>query len=199
MALTDIERVRLKIGDKPQLKREVVEGDGTAEHFKLRFEPVQATPVPQVWVNDSIQVENTDYTVNYEQGIITFLSAPVENDNIVFQYYSTVYTDDEIQDFVDQYISPGVAAAHIMFAWAADIAKLAKRETLQGGGGVGSVTRDTSVAAKELRATAAALLEYELEHGETIGSQVPAEGLTEIPWTEQTAEDIVYQKFLREN
>jgi hypothetical protein len=55
------------------------------------------------------------------------------------------------------------------------------------------------VAAKELRATAQALLDYELEYGEEAGSQIPAEGLTEVPWTEQSHQDIAYQRFIREN
>lgn len=199
MALTDIQRVRLKIGDKETIRREVNTGDATAEHFKLKFQPVSQTNVPQIWVDDVLQAEGVDYTVDYDQGVISFTAAPLADQSIVIQYYSTIYTDAEIQDFLDQYTSVGMAAAQIMFAWAADIAKIAKRETLQGGGGVGAVTRDTSVASKELRATAQALLDYELEYGDSAGTQVPAEGLTEIPWTEQVAQDIDYQEWVREN
>jgi hypothetical protein len=200
MALTAIERVRRKTGDRPALRRESNKGDGVAQHYKLKFEPVQAAPAPQVWINDILKVETTNYVVNYEQGIISINVPPIENDNLIFQYYSVVYTDAEVQDFLDQYSqNVNISAAHILLAWAADIAKLAKRETLQGGGGLGAVTRDTSVAAKELRATAKALMDYEIEYGETLGSQIPAEGLTEIPWTEQLHYDIVGQKFIRDN
>lgn len=200
MTLSTIERVRRKTGDRPSLRRESNKADGIAQHYKLKMEPVQTSPPPDVWKNDILQTEGADYTVNYEQGIIDFTAVPATNASLVFQYYSVVYTDVDIQDFLDQYSdNPNITAAHILLAWAADIAKLAKRETLQGGGGLGAVTRDTSVAAKELRATAKALLDYEIEYGTTLGTQVPAEGLTEVAWTEQVHQDIIDQKFIRNN
>ena len=115
----------------------------------------------------------------------SFAVAPAANDVLIFQYYASVWTDVEIEDFLSQYGSNiNITSAHILFAWAADAAKLAKRETLSGGGGVGAVTRDTSVAARELRNTAKAIMDWEVEYGESLGSQIPAEGLTEVPWTE---------------
>lgn len=200
MSLTSVERVRRKIADRPQLRRERIDANGVSDRFKLKFEPVQTTPAPEVWVDDVSQVENTDYTVDYENGIIIMATSPAENQKLVFQYYSVIWTDVDIQDFLDQYADvTNVAAAHVLLAWSADAAKIAKRETLSGGGGLGAVTRDTSVAARELRNTAKALLDWEIEYGDSLGSQIAADGLTEIPWTEAAFSDIESQRWIREN
>lgn len=200
MALTSIQRVRLKIGDRVRLNRESNKGDGAAANFKLKFEPVQTSPTPEVWKNAALQTEGTDYDIDYDQGIVQFAVEPAANDDLVYQYYSVIYTDAEIQDFLDQYgDNVLLASGHILYAWAADFAKLAVRETLQGGGGLGAVTRDTSVSAKELRALAQAYLDYEIEHGAESGVDVPAEGLTEVPWTEPQHHEVTYQRFIRDN
>lgn len=200
MALTSLQRIRRKVGDRSVIRRETVTADGVSAHFKLGAEPVAEVPAPDVWLNDALLILDTDFTVNYEQGVITFAVEPAANDKIVFQYYAVVWTDEELQDYLDQFNgNVTIAAAHVLLAWAADVAKIAKRETLSGGGGLGAVTRDTSVASRELRNTAAALLDWEKEYGESLGTSVPADGITEIPWTESAEHDIEYQRWLREN
>jgi hypothetical protein len=200
MALTDIERVRRKIADKLQLRRERFDADGVSDHFKMKFEPISQLPAPEIWINGAQQTEGTDYSVDYEFGIVVFANAPTVNQKLIFQYYASVWTDEEIQDFLDQYSSNlNITSAHMLFAWAADAAKLAKRETLSGGGGVGAVTRDTSVAARELRNTAKALMDWEVEYGESLGTQVPADGLTEIPWTEAAHYATNEQRIIRDS
>ena len=199
MALTSLERVRRKIADRPILRREQASADGVSEHFKLSNDPILPAGV-SVWLNDALQVENTDYVVNADDGVIVFVTAPVANSKLVFQYYSVVWTDADITDFLEQYgDNTNITAAHVLFAWAADAARLAKRETRSGGGGLGAITQDTSVAARELRATAKALMDWEVEYGTEAGTQVPADGLTEIPWTEAAWENIEDQRFIREN
>lgn len=197
---TSLERVRVKIADRVELHRETITANGVSDHFKLQQEPVSASPAPQVWLNDSELVENTDYTVNYDHGVVTFAVSPAQNDRLVFQYYSSVWSDTDIEDMLDQHGgNVTIAAAHVLMAWAADAAKLAKRETRSGGGGLGSITQDTSVAARELRATAKALLDWEIEYGDALGAQIAAEGLTEIPWTEAAFHEIEDQSWIREN
>lgn len=200
MALSQIQRVRNAISDRAQLHRERYDADGTSDRFKLKYEPVNTSPAPQIWANDVLQTEGVDYTVSYEHGIISFTNAPALNAKLIFQYYAVVWTDVEIQDFLDQHGDVvNIAAGHLLFAWSADVAKVAKRETLSGGGGLGAVTRDTSVAARELRNSAQALLDWEREYGVESGTAVPAEGFTEIPWTEAAFEDIEEQTWIREN
>lgn len=200
MALTQIQRVRNAISDRAQLRRERFDANGESDRFKLKYEPVNTSPLPQIWADDLLQTEGLHYTVDYEHGIISFVSAPALNVKLIFQYYAVVWTDEEIQDYLDRYGDVvNVAAGHLLFAWAVDVAKVAKRETLSGGGGLGAVTRDTSVAARELRNSAQALLDWEKEYGVEGGTAVPAEGFTEIPWTEAAFEDIEEQTWIREN
>lgn len=200
MALSSLERVRQKIGDRASIRRETIVADGVSDNFKLRFEPILTSPAPQVWANDVLQVDVTDYVVNYDQGIITFaVDVPVET-KLVFQYYAVVWLDADLQDMLDQYSdNVNIAAAHILLSWAADVAKVAKRETRSGGGGLGAITQDTSVAARELRNTAKALMDWEIEYGDALGSQIAAEGLTEIPWTEAGFYQTEDQRWIREN
>lgn len=194
MTLTSVEQVRLKISDKPTITREVTDGDGTAKYFKLGNAPILMVPVPQVRVDGVLKTENADYTIDYDQGIITFSTAPAAGLELDFIYYHTVFSDAEI----DQFLTDGagntvVAAAYALYAWAADAAKVAKRYTLSGGGGLGQVVGDTSVTAKELRETARALIATEKELGESI----PAEGLTEVSWTEFQYLDGASQSIIR--
>jgi hypothetical protein len=126
-------------------------------------------------------VQNTGFSIDYDNGIVTFTVAPLVNVQVEFTYYWSVFTDAQVQYFLDDSGSNvTIAAAKVLLAVAADAAKIAQRQSLAGGGGLGSVTIDTSVAARELRAAAKALVEMETD----IGSSIPAEGLTEINWTE---------------
>lgn len=195
MAFTTVERVRQKISDKLTIERENAVGDGVSKFFKLGNAPIATEPEISVWINDN---STSAFTLNADDGVVEFTAAPSENDEIVFQYYWSIFSDEEIQDFLDQYNqNVNISAAHLLMALASDAAKIAKRETLIGGGGVGQVTRDTSVAAKELRASAKALIDWEIEYGADNGNQTPAEGLTEVPWTEAAWKGIFNQDIIR--
>jgi len=194
VTLTTIEQVRLKISDKPHITRELTDGDGTGKYFKLGNAQVSLIPIPQIRVDGILKTEGADYTIDYVQGIVTFVAAPAIGLEIDFLYYYTVFSDDEITQFLtDGADNTVVAAAYALYAWAADAAKLAKRYTLSGGGGLGQVVGDTSVTAKELRETAKALIATEKELGESI----PAEGLTEVSWTEFQYLDGAGQSIIR--
>lgn len=193
MALTDIQLVRIKISDKSTITREESEGDALSTNYKLEHAPVLTSPVPLLWINDSLKTEGVDYTIDYTNGIITWAVAPAVNDDIVTQYYWSIFTDEEIQAFLDDAGNVTVASARLLLAIAADAARLAKRQTLAGGGGLGSATIDTSVVARELRNTAQALLSIEAD----IAADIPAEGITEVPWTESNYRRLVDEDFYR--
>jgi len=194
MALSNIDVVRLKSSDKSTITREVTRGDGVASFFKLNHAPIISSVPPEVRVDSNLKTVGADYTVDYSNGIITFIVSPAMNTTIDFVYYWSIFGDEEVQYFIDE--AGGnltVAAARLLLANAADAAKLAKRQTLSGGGGSGSATTDTSVVARELRATADALIKMEKELGESI----PAEGITEVPWTEANYGKQVEQHMIR--
>lgn len=194
MTLSTIDKIRLRSSDKPTLTREVATATGADIYFKLERAPMATAPAPQVRVGGVVKTENVDYTVDYSNGVITFVVAPAVNVDVEFIYYWMIFTDAEIQDFYDEAGSSlALATAKVLMAIAADASKVAQRNAMAGGGGLGSVTLDTSVTARELRATAQAILEMEAKSGETI----PAEGLTEVLWTEFQSGSNVEQQIIR--
>lgn len=195
MVLTTIEAVRLKTSDKATIARDVAIGTGSDKYYKLKNAPILATPAIEVRKNGSLLNELTDYDVELDQGIVTMTNVPVVNDNLEFQYYWVTFSDDEVQYFLTESgDNVTIASARLLLAWAADAAKLAKRQTTSGGGGLGQVVIDTSVAAKALREAAAALIKTE----EDLGESIPAEGLTEIPWTEANYHQMLDQHYTRD-
>jgi hypothetical protein len=195
VSLTDIEAVRLKIADRPLLHRESAEGDASSTEFRLDNSPIQTLPAPMVWMNNGLLTENVNYTVDYTQGVITFASAPLLGADLIFQYTSVVFSDTEIQYYLDTKGNVTLASVELLYAWAADAARGAYKESRSGGGGIGSVTVDTSVKARELRATADAL-KRQYDQLEGTGSAV--EYLTEIAWTESMADRLVVNKIIED-
>lgn len=196
MTLTAIDAVRLKTSDKSEITREVAVANGTQLYWKLQHSPVLLLPVLEVRKNGTLLTEITHYTVDLTYGIVTFATLPALGDDLEFSYYWSIFSDDEVQYFIDEAAGDvTIASARLLLAWAADAAKLAKRQTLSGGGGLGQVVIDTSVAAKELRETAKALIGTEQELGESI----PAEGLTEPAWTEAMYKRQLDQHYVRES
>jgi len=194
--MTTIEAVRLKSSDKSVITREKTVGNGVDKYFKLKNSGLLTSPTPIVFQAGLLKVENTHYTVDYDHGVITFLVVPPQGEEIEFTYYWSVFTDAEVQYFLTEAgDNVTIATAQLLLAWAADASRLAKRQTLSGGGGLGQTVIDTSVAARELRATAKALIDTEVALGESI----PAEGLTEVPWTEQVYHQQVNQHYIRES
>lgn len=194
MTLSTIEAVRLKSSDKSTLTREEAEGTGTDIYYKLGHQSILVSPDDiEVRINNVI---TTAYTTDYTNGVVTFTAAPSLGDDIEFVYYWSIFNDDEVQYFIDE--AGGditVATARLLLALAADAAKVAQRQSMAGGGGLGAVTLDTSVTARELRATAASLLETE----KAIADAIPAEGLTEVAWTEASVRQLIEQDLIRNN
>jgi hypothetical protein len=192
--MDNISAVRLKSSERSVLTKEVGIGNGTSFFWKLAHAPILTSPSDiQIRVNGTIVA---NYTVDYPNGVVTFNSAPAIDAEIEFTYYWSIFTDVEIQYFLDD--SGGItdiAAAKVLLAIAADASKVALRESQAGGGGLGAVSIDTSVRARELRNTAQALITAQA----TIGANVPAEGLTEINWNEQVYDTSIAQRIIRDN
>lgn len=194
MAFTAVQTVRLKTGLKVVIARETVQARGSDKYFKLKNEPIEATPAIEVRQNNTLLAVGSEYTVDVINGIVSLVTAPPVGIGMDFTYYWSVYTDDELQAFIDDSSSNlNVAAANVLLALAADAARIAKRQTLIGGGGIGQSTIDTSVAAKELRATAQAYMDAEAK----LGDVIPAEGFTSVPWTEAVFLDQRDQSIIR--
>lgn len=190
--MLNVDAVRLKSSDKSAITRERAKGDATSKYFKLGHSNILLSPVLEVRVNDILILSG--YTADLVNGIVSFTAAPGLGDKIQFTFYWSIFSDAEIQYFLDDNgANTTIAAAKVLLAIAADASKVAQRQSMAGGGGLGSVTLDTSVTARELRNTAQALVEMETK----IGEAVPADGLTEVAWGEQTYHDLIDQEVIR--
>ena len=191
--MTGIDAVRLKAADQSTITREEGKGNATNKYWKLGHSNILASPALEVRINDVVTIL---YTADLVNGIVTFTTAPAMNDKIEFIYYWSQFSDTEIQFFIDE--SGGdttIAAAKVLLAIAASASKVAERQSLAGGGGLGSVTIDTSVTARELRNTAAAMIDSQIQ----LNNVTPAEGLTEVAWTEAGFRESLTQRVIREN
>lgn len=199
----EIDTVRLKTSDQPVIRREKARGDGVTFDWKLELDTILVSPAPEVRINNVLKAEGTDYTIDYVNGVVFFTAAPVLNDSIIFQYYGIIYTNDEITLFINEAGGNlNYAAALNLMAWAANAARLAKKETQSGGGGLGLVTLDLAVRAQELRQSAKGYMElYEATgaSGSDDSIYAPADGITEVAWTEFSAKQIIAQSLIRDD
>jgi hypothetical protein len=196
VALTVIDQVRLKTSDRPRAYRQQFSGDGERKIFALDHRAITQASDVTVLVNGATKVLTTDYTLDLVNAIVTFVAAPATGAEVVVLYQAVTYTDAEVQQFLDEASGSTVlASAHLLLAWAADAARLAEKHTVAGGGGMGTVTLDTEVTARQLRESAKGYLTL---YQSFEGQAVPADGLTEVPWTDQQARDYWATRVLRE-
>ena len=124
--MATIDELRLKILDRPQvvLDERVGSGDGSATVFKLAHSPVMAGTA-NVLVNGNVQVEDTDYHLDYSTGKLTFSEAPADGGATVASYDFAAFSDAELQIYMD---SAGgnltLAAGEALTALVSDRARL---------------------------------------------------------------------------
>ena len=166
MTLTAIERLRLKIADRPRalLNDPVGTGDGESVQFRVRLAPV-VEDSDVVLVAGVVQERDEDYTISLGTGTLTFAAAPESGQAIVAGYSWVAFSDDELQDVLDRFPSIDAAALEVITWLLADSDRFLKytfgqesvdrssaREALQylqerlqaiGGAPVGLVKADT--------------------------------------------------------
>lgn len=194
MALTDIQRVRLKTSDRPVQQNETQTSNGAAV-LQLDSPRIDSASPVKVWVGGTLKTQTVDYSIDYDAATITFVSAPADGATVLVQYWSVMYTDEEVQSFLDEANGNVTLASAInLFAWAADASKVAKIETSGGSASFGVTTLNLSVRAEQLRKSAQAYLDqYNTLEGGTGGV---AEGITEIAWTNEEGWGIVRRSIL---
>jgi hypothetical protein len=103
MALTDLQRLRLKIADRPSvvLNEQIGAGDGATTKFKTQLAPV-VSESETVTVNGAEQTRDTDYSIDDGTGVITFDGAPASEAAIKVSYQWTTFSDEELNDLLDQ-------------------------------------------------------------------------------------------------
>lgn len=130
MALTNLQRLRLNIVDPYREFQDSQLGDGSTIHFRLSSFPVKANS-QQLYVAGALKTEGTDYTLDDNTGKITFTSAPADGANIFVRGEASIFSDDELNDLLDQHTSTvRTATLHALRVLMADHAR---RERWQAG------------------------------------------------------------------
>lgn len=85
--------IRLKISDKVKYGFDTQFGDGHSTEFRLSHSSIQTNSV-SLFSND--EELTTGFSIDYEQGIITFSTPPELDVEIETSYRYSVFTDEEI-------------------------------------------------------------------------------------------------------
>lgn len=98
-----ISKVRLELGDQLESFRESFRGTGTKDDYNLPARNVTDVTVTLVGGDDALYVleEDTDYTLDREEGILTFMDPPeVDVLYIVEGKANGIFTEEELSHFV---------------------------------------------------------------------------------------------------
>ena len=101
MPLTNLERLRLQIADRPRvvLRETVGVGDAATRSYLLTLAPV-VDDSETVVVGVVVKVPGIDYTLDQATGLLVFTSAPASAAQIVATYTWTVFSDAELDDLL---------------------------------------------------------------------------------------------------
>jgi len=100
-------KLRAELKDFGKIQKEVFDGDGSTLNFPLTYIPIKNDSYT-VKVGGVTKAETTDYTIDKDTGIITFVSAPVAgSDNVEVSYQSVKIKDEDyieiINDGIDHF------------------------------------------------------------------------------------------------
>jgi hypothetical protein len=89
----DIETIRMNLGDylTPAIDTDL--GDGSNKIFELTHKHLQDY---HVYVEDTEQVEDTDYTMNEKSGTVVFSAAVGDGDEVRVEYNFAAFTDADL-------------------------------------------------------------------------------------------------------
>ena len=118
MSLTNLELLRLRIADRARLilHETIGIGDGLSLGFQSGFYPIAADTESVVIVStglSTVLVQNQDYTLDYELGLLVLANAPPVDDQVQMSYQWVTFTDDELNGIL-QVNGDNVTAAAIM-------------------------------------------------------------------------------------
>lgn len=98
--LTDIQKIRMRLGDSLTLTVDKQVGDGVVTLYYLTHKHIQNL---EVAVNNNPVDEGTDYTVDYDDGVINFKNAPADQAPVRMQYMSGAFNDADLQNLLESY------------------------------------------------------------------------------------------------
>jgi hypothetical protein len=94
-------RVRVELNDQPKAFNFMATGDGTTKTFNLTYKPIELSTV-YVTVNNIPVAYPNGYSLDANNGIITFATAPAANTNIsVTGNYDRYFLDADLTNFIN--------------------------------------------------------------------------------------------------
>jgi hypothetical protein len=122
MALTALQRLRLRIADRAKvtLDETMGIGDGVVTEFQMHLTPVVSGSESLKLVAGGVatpQTRDADYTIDNDLGLITFTAAPADGTQVRVSYQHTTFTDTELNDLLDQQNDSVARAAIRAIEW----------------------------------------------------------------------------------
>lgn len=102
MSYTDLEKIRKKLADPYKNGNDSMTVDEETTLYQLSHHPIREGSVV-VTVENVEKALETDYSINYDTGLLTFVEAPTDEQLIEVVYEYSVFSDDELQEFLDEY------------------------------------------------------------------------------------------------
>lgn len=166
-----VAQVRTIIADKYQYDRAVMIADGIAVDYALPNSPVKANS-EKVYKDGVLQTDPTHYTINDDLGIVTFVSAPAANVQVVVTCQWSILSDDDITTFETLEGDVKLASAMALDTIASSEALVQKVIRIL------DLSTDGAAVADSLRAHAKTLREQ-------VTVELEAEGDGAFDWAEQ--------------
>ena len=102
--LTFINRLRNELKDFAYLHKEVFDGDASTKNFIATHLPIKDYSYT-IKVDDVEKTETTDYSLDRDTGILTFVSAPAAgSDNVEITYKSVKIRDEDYLEIINDAI-----------------------------------------------------------------------------------------------
>lgn len=108
--MATIAQVRALLGDIPKWDRQTATGDGNTKLFIASALPIIADS-ETVTVNGTAKTKPTDYTIDYDLGLVTFVTAPGNTLAIVMQFAYAELSDATITAILALHNNAWLAAA----------------------------------------------------------------------------------------
>lgn len=107
MALTDLERLRLRIADRPRMviSEDVGLGDGVRLGFQTRGAPIFPDSEAVVIASGNLTTvlyPGADYSLDYDLGLLRLDSAPLAGEAVRLAYRWAAFSDAELTDLLAQ-------------------------------------------------------------------------------------------------
>ena len=119
MAVSDLDRLRVSVADRQRLVTEEIlgVGDGSRKFFRLQL-PVIIPGSEVIYVAGVESTRGTDYSVDHNTGLVTFVSSPAADAVVKAGKYTwTTFSDRELSDALAQNNNNVLQAAIQVVQW----------------------------------------------------------------------------------